>query len=294
MTQFDENHPILVRGMSRSGGTLLCTLLDAHPDIAFSFELYPALLLLEGDVDQAQLANDLKKARNLKAAAALAPTKKFATFINRLPRGGLDGNDLGGVIEQAHEEGYTLTETRGAMRVMELCCHIKRDREGVARWGLKCNGGAQAYLDSFSGARFLDIVRDGRDVLASQKNTGSFKPDAASLAKSWVNTHSKFVTVSEKYPGQVHFVKYEDLTANLEEEMRKICTFLDLPFSDSLLNAHKMDLTVFKTQHLSRDRIMSKVDTSKIGRWKAELTPDEIDAFMSVAGEHMAYWGYEV
>ena len=33
--------PIFVKGISRSGGTLLVTLLDAHPDIAMQYEMYP-------------------------------------------------------------------------------------------------------------------------------------------------------------------------------------------------------------------------------------------------------------
>ena len=36
--------PIFIRGLSRSGGTLMVTLLDAHPDIAMSYELYPQML----------------------------------------------------------------------------------------------------------------------------------------------------------------------------------------------------------------------------------------------------------
>jgi len=51
-----ENNPIFIRGYSRSGGTLMVTILDAHPEIAMSYELYPNLLAPENgeliDIDR--------------------------------------------------------------------------------------------------------------------------------------------------------------------------------------------------------------------------------------------------
>lgn len=46
-----EDSPIFVRGYSRSGGTLMVTILDAHPDIAMSYELYPNLLISKNGTD---------------------------------------------------------------------------------------------------------------------------------------------------------------------------------------------------------------------------------------------------
>lgn len=40
----DSVEPIFVRGISRSGGSLTATILDAHPDISMSYEIYPRLL----------------------------------------------------------------------------------------------------------------------------------------------------------------------------------------------------------------------------------------------------------
>ena len=285
--------PIFVRGMSRSGGTLMCTLLDAHPDISFSFELYPNLLLLETNTDEEALANTLYKSKTLKAAASIAPTPRFATFLNRLPRGGLTIQDFSKVYSQALNEGGSLTDLKCCMRVMQLCCEIKQKRDKTSRWGLKCNGRIDDYLEMWPNAQFIDVMRDGRDVFASQKNTGSFAPEATALAKAWVNTHKKFIKLSITHPNQVMIVRYEDLTHMPEKYAKDICTFLDVPHRPEMLEFHKMNLTVFNTTHLSLDRISTQIDTTKVERWKNELSETEASEFMAIAGDMMAEWGYE-
>ena len=77
-----ESEPIFVRRMSRSGGALMCTLLDAHGDIAMSYELYPALVETGSDVDLRSFA------------AECAPTAHFSTFVARSQRGGLCDHDF--------------------------------------------------------------------------------------------------------------------------------------------------------------------------------------------------------
>ncbi|MEL6510344.1 MAG: sulfotransferase [Pseudomonadota bacterium] len=285
--------PILVRGMSRSGGTLLCTLLDAHPDVSFSFELYPNLLLLEQPIDQMALARSFAGTSSLKEAAALAPTPRFGTFINRLPRGGLDADDFAELLKRATKEGSRLTELKGCMRVMQLCCELKQSRDQTQRWGLKCNNAVEAYLDVFPNAQFVDIIRDGRDVLASQKNTGAFNPEVSALANSWMKTHQKFERLRKDYPDQIMIIRYEDLTMRPIETTQELCNFLNLPFVNEMLQFHEMDLTVFKTRHLSLNRITKKIDATKIGRWKTELTQEEVATFAEIASEFMKEWGYE-
>lgn len=292
MAQTDSVNPIFVRGMSRSGGTLLCTLLDAHPAISFSFELYPALLMLTEQTDISALSDKMNKAGSLKAAAALAPTPKFKTFINRLPRGGLDAQDFGHVLAQLADEGHTLMDIQSCMRAVQLCCQVKQHREQTERWGAKCNNAVGQYMKAFPDAQYIDILRDGRDVLASQQNTGAFKPDPAELAQSWVKLHSKFFDLQAKMPEQVLVIKYEDLTAEPIETTRKLCAFLNLPYVDEMQSFYQQDLTVFKANHLSGDRISSAIDTKKIGRWREELSAEDIKAFEEHAGAALAEWSY--
>ena len=292
MAQNDIVNPIFVRGMSRSGGTLLCTLLDSHPDVSFSFELYPRLLSHPEPLDLGDLSAKMKKAKSLKAAAALAPNPQFQTFINRLPRGGLTPADFGDVLDQLIDEGLSFADMPGCYRAVQLCCELKQHRENTQRWGAKCNSAVGEYLEAFPGAQFIDILRDGRDVLASQQNTGSFNPDSVKLAQSWSKMHTRFMKLQKKMPEHVLVIKYEDLTSNPVETTQKMCDFLNLPYVEEMQNFYKQDLTVFKANHLSGPRISSKIDTKKVGRWRDELSADDIKAFEEHAGAELQEWGY--
>lgn len=285
-------NPVFVRGLSRSGGTLMCTLLDAHGDIAMSYELYPNLLEVEGRLDLPLLARSMAREPKRQKLQALIPTKSLMTFIARCERGGLGTSDVARLMQRLLDEGRDFGTLEGRMRMVELCGLEKMAWLGKRRWGMKCNNHFDDYLSAFPKAQFLDMLRDGRDVLASQLNTGSFRNTPTDVARAWVNTHSRFESFMTSHPGQFRMVRYEDLTGEPETELRSICAFLGIAFDPAMLKHHEKDLTVFKTNHLSGERIASAIDTTKIGRWRRDLAPEQLAEFLESAGDGLGRFGY--
>ena len=82
------DEPTFVRGMSRSGGTLMATVIDAHPDVAMSYELYPQLLELDdGTADRLrELADAFDAGPNLKSTARELQPKNFVHVLHSLRR----------------------------------------------------------------------------------------------------------------------------------------------------------------------------------------------------------------
>ncbi len=282
--------PIFVRGLSRSGGTLLCTLLDAHKDVAFSYELYPNLLEVDGELDLRALAQRLTRSWRPKNEA---PSKGFATFVARIERGGLSYKDFSKLLHQFVDEGFSVATLEGRLRLIELCAEAKMHRLKKTRWGMKCNNRYDEYLSRWPKACFLNVLRDGRDVLASQLNTGSFNKTPAEVGQGWVQTHNAFEKLQARGDVCAHVVRYEALTTDPEPELRAMCKRLDLEFDPEMLRHSEKDLTVFKARHLSRDRVASAIDTKMIGRWKRDLSSSQLDEFMTVAGDAMQAYGYE-
>src|SRR5687767_8299244 len=127
----NANRPIFVRGMSRSGGTLLVTLLDTHPQIAMSYELYPGLL--ETELSQKQLADlgrKLSRAWSQKLSLVSAPSKDFRTFISRAERGGVKHKRLGELLTEHSRSGHGIDTVEGRMRLIALCCVEKMRLQG--------------------------------------------------------------------------------------------------------------------------------------------------------------------
>jgi hypothetical protein len=278
--------------MSRTGGTLMCTLLDAHSDIAMSYELYPFLLETDPDHDLKNLAERLAGAGKYRQIEKFAPSTGFVTFVKRCKRGGLSFQDFAQLLVQLVDEGHTLAELNGRMRLIELCGLMKMKRVDKRRWGMKCLNDFEDYIALWPQACFLNMLRDGRDVLASQLNTGNFKQSPTEVAKGWQNTIHRFEQLIERTDVKALMVRYEALTENPEPKLRSICTFLGLSFDPAMLHHQELDLTIFKANHLSWHRVSSAIDTSMIGRWRNDLAPDQLADFVSVAGDDLARHGY--
>lgn len=283
--------PVFVRGLSRSGGTLVVTMLDAHPNVSMSYELYPNLLEdMPEDRELVALARTLSATSTLPTDLPDGPRR----FLVRTSRGGLTLAEVATLIESQIDDGMGFSSTRDRVAFLQRCGVAKMAKEGKQRWGAKCNSRYADYTDSLPSARFINVVRDGRDVLASQQNTGGFAGDAAKLARSWLNTHRKFRqwVKAERIVGLE--VSYEELVQHPAAMARTICSFLGEDFDPSMLQFHQMDLSIFGASHLSMDRISKPVDTSKIGRWRRELSSKDVAQFEAIAGAGLTEFGYEL
>lgn len=290
------DQPIFVRGLSRSGGTLMVTLLDAHPEVAMSYELYPTLLDVEDGQPESlmRIADTIAKARNVKQAAKQLEHDGLRIFLSRCPRGGLDHRDVARIIEQHARDGLSLCSVVERLNLIEKCCKAKMMAMGKPRWGLKCNNRYRDYLALWPKAFFINVLRDGRDILASQLRIGSFKNTPAEVAQSWAATTRRFRELISDSAVQAYEVRYERLVSSPENELRDITTFLGIPFDDSMLNYYRKDLTIYSTSHLSMDRISRAIDTSRVDCWKRELTLAQVQEFTETAGDALSEFGYAV
>ena len=291
-----NNSPIFVRGYSRSGGTLLVTILDAHPEIAMSYELYPNLLISDDrtELELRQLVKIMDESKNMKGATKKIKDRNINVFFKRCLRGGLDSKDAARLLKKHIDDGFDFKDTKGRLKFIERCCVEKMKASGKSRWGLKCSNQYENYLSIWPGAYFLNMVRDGRDVLASQLNTGSFNKTPSEIAKGWVNTNLRFRELFENKNIRACEVFYESLVNKPEEEIKKICCFLNIPFDSAMLNFYNQDLSIYEhgMGHLSMDRISKPIDSSRVGRWKEDLNENVLKDFYSVARDTMIKFGY--
>lgn len=297
--QMSENEkPIFVKGMSRSGGTLLTTLIDCHPQISMSYELYPKLLDTNlTKKDYLYLAKQIMNSTTRRNALNIYTNKNFLKIlIARAERGGLQYKEVGKLLYITVSQfinNETISE-RNCFEIMSALCKQKMISENKKLWGMKCDQNYENYLKLWPKARFINIVRDGRDVLSSQLNTGSFNPDAKLLAKSWVKTHMNFKKLVLKNKNQFLQIRYEDLINDPYYELKKITLFLELTFSNKMVTHYKNSLTIFKSNHISMNQLTLPINKTQIGRWKKDLPNNEIDTFLSEAGETLLEFGYKI
>jgi hypothetical protein len=125
------------------------------------------------------------------------------------------------------------------------------------------------YNDGF----LISLIRDPRDWYASAK-LHSLEYD--SIDKSldlWQLSVEQSIKNKEKYGSKVILINFESLLVNLDKTMKKLCTLIDLPFSNTLLNP---TFNTMPIASVSSHRSSTGVNQDAIGRYKKKLSKNEI------------------
>jgi hypothetical protein len=293
-TTTTTQRPIFVRGFSRSGGTLVVTLLDAHPQIGMSYELYPKLLEALGESQEQVdgLRFILGTSLSLKLACKRIEDRGLRTFVARSERGGLSARQLKGLLKEHVRAGDGFDTAEGQLRFIGRCGELAASLKKRPFWGMKCTNTFGAYHSVFPNASFINVIRDGRDVLASQLSIGTFNKTPKQVGTGWGKTHKRFREFRARPGARAYELFYERLAHDPEGETSKLCDFLEIPYEPSMLSFHDQKLSIYKTSHLSMDRISKPIDVSRIGRWRQELAEKDLEEFYSAAGSELRELGY--
>ena len=121
---------------------------------------------------------------------------------------------------------------------------------------------ASEILNLYPAAKFICLVRDPRDVVLSQKQKwrrrflGAKNIPLSESIRAWINYHpitiSKLWNASqraiEKTAGhpRVFVLRFEDLIADAEEMMKKICGFLEINYEAGMLQVPQVGSSLGK------------------------------------------------
>ena len=164
--------------------------------------------------------------------------------------------------------------------VNKLC--LKRNGQlGLEAWGDKTPhyiGDFDIIYSLFPDARFIFIVRDGRDVALSllQKNWGP--NNIYACARYWKKLHRHYPEFQALIDSnQMIEISYEDLLDNTEQRVRDIYAFLDQSYDES-------DLA----------KLCSTVKPGNYFKWKQKFSKRQTLVFDYLAADVLERFGYEV
>lgn len=270
--------PFFIGGDGRSGTTLLSIMLDSHPLMVCIPELH---------FNGAQnLGRDTVEGRNDR-------------FLVRCARAGFPQTAvLAGIHKMLERPGWEGNKFRERCDVIRQMADAAVMRDAKECWGLKIMKEITRpgrYLKVFPDAKFLCMVRDPRDVYASQKQWptwGYTSPSDAS--EGFLKVTSSFRAWCDENHGRGMFVRYETLVDQPTETMSKVLEFLGLPWSTRVLQHTEFGhaLTASNVGHYSKDQVRKPVNDSAIGRYRQDLTEAEIDTINRQCSEEMDRWRY--
>ncbi|RLS90937.1 MAG: sulfotransferase [Planctomycetota bacterium] len=257
---------VFIIGCGRSGTTLLRAMLERHPRLWSGPESAAFVEAIDPWILSWQFGTDLGKTRALLATSS--------------------------------------TAVEFADRYFGECA---RDA-GKARWVEKTPSHVKCLpylLTSFPNARFIQMIRDGRDVACSLRH----HPKAA-IRRSGVvplqlnNPISKCIdrwvydtSAGLAYQGhpRVKQVRYEQLVGDSETVLRDVCLFIGEEFMPSMLTAATAgSSTISAEQERAPSNLESfeAVNAASIGRWKRDLTAEELNLCMRRGGPLLEALGY--
>ncbi len=268
--------PLLLLGVRRSGTTLFRVMLDRHPDVAIPDESYFTPQLADrhrGGIDVDKFVDDLRRLPTL-TDWGVTPDEVRARLR--------PGQPVGEAIAAVYE-AYAA-------------------QRGKTRWGDKTPLYMQ-YLGLlerlFPSALFLHLVRDGRDAAVSFREMPSgvvtegwaHPRSVGDFAAQW-RTEIRAARKLGKRLGPERYLelRYEDLVADPAHELERACAFAGLVYDPAMLSyAGEVDVSAKPHQ-----QSLTRPPTPGLRDWRKELSPEDIAAFESVAGDLLAELGYEV
>lgn len=152
-------------------------------------------------------------------------------------------------------------------------------------------------------ARFIHIIRDGRDASLSMLDAGAkvgFRSGQqwAPAASHW-NRMARAAFDARQYADQYLEIRYEDLLADPHAVMRRVFDFAALPITDDelaqIIAEHRID--VLKERRASAavaGLVVPEGHYNKgvAGRWRDAMTDEDCVVFEDLAGELLAELGY--
>src|SRR5215813_279162 len=279
-----SNLYMFIVGCPRSGTTLIQRMVNAHPDIAITPESHwiPRLYAKHWALTPEGRAKP-KLIRRLLGHPKFARLKISAEELTRLA-----GN------------GQPVSYTDLVSRILDLY----GERQGKPVVGDKTPDYVRS-IETLHGlwpsARFVHVIRDGRDVALSMMDWPKSRPkpgDFAAWREDRVSTAALWWEVNVRMGRQAgesighelyYEVRYESLVRRPGEESAALCGFLGVPYSGAMLRFYEVAAT--SDPGLETRRAHLPV-TPGLRDWRAELSPQDNERFEAAVAALLDELGY--
>ena len=259
-----------VIGSARSGTTLLRMILNAHPEVAvppesrFVVELYRS--------DEVQVEDFL---------ARLDAHERWASWDTPIEN------------VRAQLAGVTTLPYRDAIEAAYLAFAKNRNKK---RYGDK----TPRYIEHipllsrlWPEAKFVHLVRDGRDVALSYADVPFGPSTVAKAAALWKERVVLGLEQGRSLgPKRYAEMRYERLLSRPQEETESLCSFLELDFDPAMLDYSEQA----RSEVLDRAKLYNPHVTKSITKtrsWDEQMPPSQVEVFEAVAGHTLQELGYE-
>lgn len=296
-----SENPIFLCGVHKSGTTLLRNLLDNHPDI----------LVLPTDGRGYRWINTQRSNKKEEClehiitwtlSSLISPIKGVAPMW-------ILGHDIEPYLRFVRYysfwqkslpntvKGTMLTIVSALYSVMcpTLLSSTKKYWAEKSTYNIE---DAEILLELFPQARFIHIVRHPCAVIAAQKRKQPLKGRRFKILQELeiLNNGMRLGKENlERYGKEIYkIIRYEDLVNNTQGTMRRIASFLDIPFHDIMTRPTVNALAAgSNTAHEEKTPDVGTVTNVVTDYWREYLTKMEIQLISSYLQSLLHYYKYD-
>src|SRR5919106_1319653 len=180
--------------------------------------------------------------------------------------------------------------------VMEAAYCAYARAQGKRRWGDKTPRYVMhiPLLGSlWPDARFIHLIRDGRNVALSYANVPFGPKNVAMAAKLWSDRVQVGLRDGRALGGKRYLeISYEDLVEDPEGETKDLCEFLHLDFDPEMLNYSEAGAGAALSRAKSFNPHVTQPPKPQLRSWEASMRDDHVEIFEAVAGDVLSELGY--
>jgi hypothetical protein len=260
-----ESSPIVIGGVARSGTTLLRVMLDSHRNICCGPESW---LFTERRIERDKLAYRFD-----------IPEARLEDFYGR---------------------------ARSRAEFIDLFFAEYCRKMGKPRWAEKTPQNItrlDTIFRAFPRARFIHLIRDGRDVACSLRAFPRHEVVNGQLVP--LNTWKPIGPCVERWVAEIEMarpyradpryleVRYEDLVRQPRSTLETVIAFGGEPWDENMLRHHEIDTPSRDVSKFPQNpEATEAVNTEALGRWKTDLSDEDKAIVKQIAGGLLRELGY--
>lgn len=240
--------PTFLVGSVRSGTTLLRLMLDHHPELALHFEFEHAVDRIGDD-------------------GALPSIDAYHDYLRQ---------DRIFLLS-----GLEIDESLPYRQLVASFLDQHRRRNGKRLAGATVHHGFEKLPHVWPEAKYVHLVRDGRDVARSIIQMG-WAGNMYCGVDRWIEAETAWQRLREKLPADQRLeVRYEDLIRDAEATLTEVCRFIGVEFDPAMFD-------------YAENSTYGLPDPKLLNQWRRKLTAHEVQLAESRIGDLLVERGYDL
>jgi hypothetical protein len=271
-----DNTPFFIVGAGRSGTTLLRLILAGHSRL----HIPPETWFVRPMVEELPLTGPLTDAQVERAVVLMVEDYRWP--------------DMEIAAEELGHQAVALSDPR-LVDIINIVYRQQLTVAGKQRFGDKTPiyiHIVPQLLTLYPGAKFIHLIRDGRDVAISNiemdwdryyERTNFEWTQAMDRRREYMGT---------PYQAQILEIRYEDLVSELETTVRNICDFLGEQFEPAMLEWQHLTALVPGREHHIHLKLTQPIVRDAVAVWRRKLNALECFAIESCLHDDLRKLGY--